>query len=126
MALVLKTDTNPGTARWEEEAAGGGDEEVTVLSAASADLQAEPTRNIAYSGAGLNFDQPLPTPASGNRVLYRFLNASTGESAITLTYGVGAGVVGKETVDGPQDSCVAIYDSDTDGWYIFPGAVLAP
>lgn len=127
MALVLKTDTNPGVARWEEEAAGGGFQEVTIVDGgASPDLEAEATHNIAFTGAGLTFNQPLPDPGASGRKGYRFVSLITGETTITLTYGGAGGVNGKATIIGPEDSALVLYDSDTDGWYVFPGAVQTP
>lgn len=120
--LVLKTDTNPGVARWEEEA-GGGFEEVTVLTAASPDLEAEATQNIAYVGDNLSVNQPLPNPGASGRRGYRLLVAATGESGIALTYGGAGGVVGPDSISGGTDfnSATIIYDSDTDAWYVYAG-----
>lgn len=123
-ALVYQ-NTDGGTT-WAQLGGGGSFEYdvVTVLGAASGDLSAEPTRNIAYEGSGLNFTQELPDPA-GARKLYRLVNLSIGESTITLAYAAGSGVVGVDALFGAPTfgSITVVADPPNDRWIAFPGAI---
>lgn len=133
LAMLLDGPTarnTDGGTTWELIATGGGGsfeyDEVTVLSAASADLEAEPTRNIAYEGSNLAINQALPTP--GTRKLYRFMCAGTGESSVTFSYAGAGGIVGLTQAFGTPSfgGLTFIYGTAADAWYAFPGGVGAP
>lgn len=130
-SLAVRNDTaevwqnTDGSTAWTQLGGGGSFEydTVTELSAASGDLSAEPTRNIAYNlGASESINQTLPS-AAGSRKLYRFMCFGGDESDVQFAAGGGDTIEGRTSIQtgfGFDQGIVYISDG-VDTWYGYPG-----
>ena len=94
--------------------AGGGGSTVTVRSTAVGTLVAGDLNNVVVATAGVTFDLADVTPSEGDTIT---VSDATGTGVPSLSSS-GPALVGQSNLLAPGGALTAIYDADTNQWYM--------